>query len=395
MKHFILLIILSVCLSLPAMANDQVSTKNNINAIELSKLNQEIVLLRHELAKLRKEQLLYQKQIELTLLKSNQHQESIHQNNLKIQTNELQLGQLKNNYIDLNEKVNQNAVTVISQYDSAIKMISDIRTTLKQSSITTKIGAVTLLLGLMIEIIGATVLAGTHLVKVQQPVFTLKSTPALVDLGMSDINSEPRIDFLGSIASVMLFTGFLLQFSGTLLVLSLSYWHASLMICVAVIPGGLVFYYLLGQSYNQSRSEKLKIILGNIKKNFVPVFGSKCSICGKKVSYENAYVFWNQEPNSENHPYLSTPYKMHFGHYDCLTKTDYYKQPKNRNEQLPKIEIHRCHAIEFLKCVTPDMEKWWVEHNKHWAAKRDTDEKLSFSEYQFRQVLRQIKKLKT
>ncbi|WP_445358542.1 hypothetical protein [Microbulbifer sp. ANSA005] len=213
-----------------------------------------------------------------------------------------------------------------NQVSSVEASVKEISLAWAQSSNIAKIGAIILLSGLLIEIIGATVLAGTHLVTEQKEVNTLKSTPPSNDLSMIDVNSEPRIDFLGSIASFMLFSGFVLQFSGTILILSLPSWLVVIMVALAVIPGTLVICYLLGQSYNQSRTQKIRVILKNIKRNLIPSFGAKCEICSKSLKFHESYVFWSQEPNSEKHPYLYTPHNMHLGHQDCLASSGKYEQ---------------------------------------------------------------------
>lgn len=281
-----------------------------------------------------------------------------------------------------------------NQISSIKKSVKEISLAWAQSSSIAKIGAIVLLTGLLIEIIGATVLAGTHLVTEQKEVYTLKSTPPSNDLSMTDVNSEPRIDFLGSIASFMLFSGFILQFSGTILVLSLPAWLTATMVAFAVIPGTLVIYYLLGQSYNQSRSQKIKVILKNIKRNLTPSFGAKCEICSKNLKFNESYVFWSKEPNSENHPYLYTPYNMHLGHQNCLAECGKYEQSKDRHQELQEIEQHQKTVADFLTQDVPEMKKWWTEYRKHWSERRNSNETVSFSEYTFLQLLKQIDKLK-
>lgn len=281
-----------------------------------------------------------------------------------------------------------------NQISSVEKSVKNISLAWAQSSNISKIGAIVLLTGLLIEIIGATVLAGTHLVTEQKEVYTLKSTPPSNDLSMTDVNSEPRIDFLGSIASFMLFSGFVLQFSGTILVLSLPAWLAFTMVALAVIPGTLVIYYLLGQSYNQSRSKKLEIILKNIKRTLIPSFSAKCEKCSKNLKFKEAYVFWSKEPASENYPYLYAPYNMHLGHQVCLAGSGKYVRSKNRNPQLTEIEHHQKTVADFLMQDAPEMKKWWIEYRKHHADRGNAREAISFSEYTFLQVLKEIDRLK-
>lgn len=279
----------------------------------------------------------------------------------------------------------------INSVEASVKAIS---LAWAQSSNLAKLGAIILLTGLLIEIIGATVLAGTHLVTEQKEVYTLKSTPPSKDLSVTDVNSEPRIDFLGSIASFMLFVGFVLQFSGTILVLSLPSWLAVIMVALAIIPGSLVIFYLLGQSYNQSRKQKIKVILKNIRRNLTPSFSTKCEICSKRLKFNESYVFWSKEPSSEQHPYLNPPYNMHLGHKECLESSGKYEAPPNRNVALEKIEQHQKSVAEFLITDAPKMKQWWSEYREYWATKINSEETVNFSEYKFLQLLQEIKKLK-
>lgn len=314
---------------------------------------------------------------------------------------EVNSSDLKSNLFRVEENIREQLARIDNEFEGTNNQIESVEASVNQitlawshSSDIAKIGAIVLLSGLLIEIIGATVLAGTHLVTEQKEVYTLKSTPPSNDLSMTDVNSEPRIDFLGSIASFMLFLGFVLQFTGTILVLSLPAWLAATMVTLAIIPGTLVIYYLLGQSYNQSRKKKIKVILKNIKRNLTLSFRAKCEICSKSLKFDESYVFWSKEPNSEKHPYLHTPYNMLLGHKGCLESSGKYEQPKGRHQELEEIERHQKTVAEFLKRDVPAMKKWWSEYRKHWAERRNSEESVSFSEYTFHQLLREIDKLK-
>ncbi|MCQ6261283.1 hypothetical protein MLD55_05000 [Alcanivorax sp. MM125-6] len=314
---------------------------------------------------------------------------------------EVSLSDLKSNLFRVEENTRKRLARIDKEFEGTNNQIDSVEASVTQitlawshSSDIAKLGAIVLLSGLLIEIIGATVLAGTHLVTEQKEVYTLKSTPPCNDLSMTDVNSEPRIDFLGAIASFMLFFGFVLQFTGTIVVLSLPAWLAATMVMLAIIPGTLVIYYLLGQSYNQSRKEKIKVIIENIKRNLTPSFGAKCEVCSKSLKFDESYVFWSKEPDSENHPYLHPPYNMHLGHKGCLESSGKYEQPKGRHQELEGIEMHQKKVAEFLKRDVPAMKKWWSEYRRHWAERGNSEESVSFSEHMFHQLLREIDKLK-
>jgi len=324
--------------------------------------------------------------------------EQVKQSDKRVEVNS---ADLKSNLFRVEENAREQIARIDKEFEGTNNQIESLEASVNKitlawshSSDIAKLGAIVLLSGLLIEIIGATVLAGTHLVTEQKEVYTLKSTPPSNDLSMTDVNSEPRIDFLGSIASFMLFSGFVLQFTGTIIVLSLPAWLAATMVMLAIIPGTLVIYYLLGQSYNQSRKEKIKIILKNIKRNLTPSFSAKCEICSKSLKFDESYVFWSKEPNSEKHPYLHTPYNIHLGHKGCLESSGKYEQPKGRHQELEEIEMHQKNVAEFLKQDVPAMKKWWSEYRRYWAERRNSEESISFSEYTFNQLLREIDKLK-
>jgi hypothetical protein len=364
MRFVLIIMFLLVCTS---ASGSQSTEKKNAPADELNALSYELEILKKELEYLKNEQQMYGEQ------------------NRGVQE---KLGELNSGL----QAIKMESKDELSGLERSINEISF---AWRQFSLMTKIGAFILLAGLMIEIIGATVLAGTHLVAEQKPVYTLESTPPQKDLGLRDVVLEPKIDFLGSIASLILFLGFVFQFSGTVLVLSLPWWLTVVMVVLAILPGSWVIYYLLGQSYNQTRLEKLSVVAENIKRN-IPRYGVKCSICSRKVKrIDQAKVFWMQEPNSDQYPYLYTPYNMHLGHEACLEACGKYKQPKNRKEELPEIEIHKRGIEDFLLTDAPRLNIWWNEYRAHWLERRGTEEAICYSEYVYKKTLRQASKLKS
>lgn len=255
-----------------------------------------------------------------------------------------------------------------------------------ESSQISKVGAAILLIGLSIEVIGATVLAGTHLVVEQKDVYTLSSTPPLRDMGITDVNSKPRIDFLGAVASLMLFLGFVLQFSGTVMVLSLPVAANFLLILLAIVPSSIVIYYLLGQSYEQSRREKIMVICGNVKRNFISFSRNKCFICSKPVrEVSDAKVYWKQEKNSDSHPFLHTPRDMHFGHEKCLESSGIYEDTSS-GFSIGRDYFYRKDVVDFVENDVPVFEDWWKRYRKHWEEKSGGRERVCFSEYSYGKV---------
>lgn len=320
-------------------------------------------------------------EVRLNLIETNYEKEQKELKNLLIKTE-------KNKNI-LEKKL----LVTESKLNKATDSLTKISLIWSKSSNASKLGAFILLCGLLIEIIGATVLTGNHLIAKQKDVFTLKSTPPSVDLSLNDVNTEPKINFLGSLASILLFLGFVLQFTGTILVFSLPTWLNVFMVLLSIIPAFLILYYLLGQSYNQSRVDKIKIVFRNFRRNFIPEFGLKCDFCTKKVNKENAKIWWLQEPNSENYPFLYQPHYMHIGHEECLSKNDTYKPDPTRNIELPEINIIKVSVQEFIDNRIPELRKWWIEYNNSWAEKRHLDTNdITDAEYQFEELVKRIEK---
>lgn len=290
-------------------------------------------------------------------------------------------------YAELNEEL-QTTVTNLNEVNSTISKLSLNWT---QASSKTRLGAVILLCGLFIEIIGATLLAGTHLISRQEDVFTLNATPPSLDLSMNDVNKEPRINFLGTLASVLLFIGFVFQFTGTVLILSLPTWMSILIVSLSIVPSLLIIYYLLGQSYNQTRTEKLNLVIKNIRRNLFPAFGLKCDFCSNKINISTAQIWWIQESNSEAHPYLHVPCYLHIGHNECLEKSEEYKI-ENNNTESHDMEIIKVSIKDFISIKIPELKLWWEEYRQHWAEKRGKDTTLCNQEYEFIQLTKRVAK---
>jgi len=319
-------------------------------------------------------------EVRLNSLEANYQQEQKQLKNLLIKTEKT------NNILDKKLLITE------SKLEKTTDSFDKLSLTWSKSSNISKVGALILLCGLFIEIIGATVLTGNHLIAKQEDVFTLKSTPPSMDLSLNDINTEPKINFLGSLASILLFLGFILQFGGTILIFSLPTWLTISMILLSIIPAFLIIYYLLGQSYNQSRTDKIKIVFRNFKRNFIPEFGLKCDFCTQKVNKESAQIWWVQEPNSENYPFLHQPHYMHIGHEECLSKNDTYNPDPTRNIELSEINIIKVPVQEFINNKIPKLKKWWIDYNS-WAEKRHLDTNdITDAEYQFKELIKRVDK---
>ena len=133
----------------------------------------------------------------------------------------------------------------------------------------TKLGSIILLIGLMLEILGASLLSGSNLAQPQEDVLTLKPTKPLVDLSTSDVNKEPRLIFLGTLGTFLLVLGFLLQFSGAVVSIDISTYFSVISIAFALCASVIVPFYLLGQTSEQTRIKKIRTLWMNVRRNFI------------------------------------------------------------------------------------------------------------------------------
>jgi hypothetical protein len=227
--------------------------------------------------------------------------------------------------------------------------------------------AVILLLGLIIEIIGALFLAGPALIAKQVDIFSLRAGPPLTDLAMRDVHAEPRMHFLGSLGALCLLIGFVLQYVGTLVAISVG--PALLATLVAIASGISVWtlVFLLGQTWDQPRLEKLSKLATNTRRVLLPLWwtADRCDHCGESF-HRDGVVWWLQEANTPPHQYLHAPYRWHAGHPQCLTASCWYLDPHgNLSRHLKQSDVRG-----FVAEEAPRVTAWWLASNKHWDAVR-------------------------
>ena len=266
----------------------------------------------------------------------------------------------------------------------------DVSLILSKLSERTFVSAIFMLVGLVLEIVGAILLAGTYLVTQQSDVYTLKATPPLRDLALRDVKLEPRINFLGAIGAILLIIGFVIQFIGTIIVLSFSLLVAVSMIfmVISLIVG--IFYYLLGQSVEQTRSEKLRFLFRNFRRNILPSYKLSCDFCSKRLDVEEAQVWWLHEQNTEEFPFLHQAYHWHLGHDSCLNSSGLYDTKRPNNEVIVTLTINKTHLDEFKKSEIDKYNDWWRKYHEYWTKRRNTKSRKSAEQNEFLTIVSRI-----
>ena len=223
-------------------------------------------------------------------------------------------------------------------------------------------GGALLLVGLFFEVLGATFLAGPHLVAKQEDVFTLTSRAPAKDLALHDIYQTPRGNFLGLLGAVMLLIGFGIQCAATTLVLDLGPQHALATVVVLVIPGFLLAT-LIASNPEQSRRDKVRIAARNARRLLSAALGRTgvCDYCSGSVGQE-CVVWWIQEQNSEQHPYLHPPHELHMGHERCLEESGWYVVSDSWMDK--NVQVARFSRREFLENEAPKIEAWFRERRE-------------------------------
>jgi hypothetical protein len=246
-------------------------------------------------------------------------------------------------------------------------------------------------LGLLVELIGATLLAGSNFVTPQEDIFTLSVTRPLRDLALTDVVQEPRLKFLGILGTFSLIIGFTLQYCGTLTILSLPWWIFSLLIAIAAILGLGVIYYLAGQDPDQVRKDKFRVLSRNIKRNIITkikYFHNEllCDYCNGPVTNYTGEIWWMQEPNSDRYPFLHEPYKWHIGHPICLQRSGWYTIHRPDNNTMPQINLRNVKFDKFIQEQVLELEEWWTKHRQHWSTACGRDNGITSAQEDFQRL---------
>jgi len=197
------------------------------------------------------------------------------------------------------------------------------------------------------------------------------------DIATGDKMKDNVMNFYGIIGSIILVFGFCLQFSGTILIIGLDWWWMLLFITIAFALSFAVLYFLTGQTVGQSRGEKAKILLQNLKRILIipirELWLSKdkiiCELCLKPVGVGDAQIWYKQGTNSDKHPYLYRPYGFYMGHVACLAQMYPDKKPTGligMSDPVHKFDLKPFYDTEILKQII-----WLKECRSHWLKQRN------------------------
>jgi hypothetical protein len=238
----------------------------------------------------------------------------------------------------------------------------------KQSSRRSTYASRILLFGLIVEIIGALLLAGPALAVKQEDVVSLRAAPSLQDLRMDNVNEGPKLNYLGSLGALFLLAGFVLQYVGTLVSLGVSFKAGFLLTTIGLSVSCSVLWALLSQSFEQTPLEKLVIITKNSRRLFLPRRHNdeRCDGC-ERVVRDGGEIWWLEEAVSgPEFEYLHGPYEWHYGHPKCLPKIAKYS---NKVTGQSWAHLKKTMLPEFLATLVPHYERWWKGHAEHWKTK--------------------------
>ncbi|VBD43419.1 Uncharacterised protein [Burkholderia pseudomallei] len=233
------------------------------------------------------------------------------------------------------------------------------------------------ILGMALGVIGGTLLAGAQLTARQERISTLSQLPPIHDIATRNIEYEPVLNFFAILGSITLSIGFVLQLCGTLIASPLSIEAMVVIGAIAMASSTWILWFFLGRTYSQTRTEKLSTIQQNIRKNILqPIVqrlagrpSATCEVCCRKLSANDAEVWWLAEENLPEFPYLHAPYAFHYGHRDCLPQCEdyalYYAQPHRYTNHT----FHRESPETFIRDAAPKLRSWYRQQREYWAQK--------------------------
>lgn len=247
-----------------------------------------------------------------------------------------------------------------------------------------KLGAIILLVGLILETIGAILLSGNNLVNKIEKIRSVKIETGLFDLSMENIVQKSVLGYLSGIGSIALVFGFMLQFTGTLLVISQAQIQTALFLVIGIIVPITIVFYLTGQNPDQSRKEKIAILIFNIRITFFNSICSKllpksityCDICGEFLKSKNGEIWFLQEKQTKEHNSLHKPHNIQFGHEKCLCNDPSYEEDLKTGSLMDALNtnsIHKMALDEFLNINYSQLKNWFKDNKADWQKKKEKE----------------------
>jgi hypothetical protein len=312
-----------------------------------------------------------------------------------------QLSSLRNEVVESLKK-QENQIQVLDQVTKdKIKEIDLLKVQNTHNSELSSDGAIILLVGLLIEILGALLLGAPVLATKIEELSDFELDPSL-DMVLHAPKKEAVLAFYSMIGNILLFLGFTAQFTGTALLLNVD-WRVQLAIVLSVLAiVFLVLVWLLGIDPKQSRLPQLAFVCKNImrvsklKTSNILFRGRQCQLCLKKVEKKNSYIFWYDQGNFPTHPFLHPPSQFLVGHEDCMSKKISQKIADQANfEQQTKIQPHlqKLKGSDFISIKLDEYKKWFADHYDHWLKIRSDWPKPSKHEIEMDAAVEKIKRI--
>jgi hypothetical protein len=265
------------------------------------------------------------------------------------------------------------------------------------SSSKSQTAGIILLIGLFLDIVGATLLAGADLSKEVEPVKSGRVEYSAGDLAMSDDVKDGIMTYYGFLGCFILTIGFCLQFTGSIILLSLPMVWVAVFILMAALISFLIIYLLARQSLSQSFGEKMRITLHNTKVIFWYPIKTKlvnkrkviCEMCHKSLLFKDAEIWYKQEINIPEFPDLHPPYGFYLGHAECIKKQ--YPEEIEVEDWMPPHPVHKHNAADFYQNHLEKMYQWNEKRVKKqrekWKRNKDSPDQAEVNLRKLRLIL--------
>jgi len=246
----------------------------------------------------------------------------------------------------------------------------------RNNSRDSKIGSIFIALGLVLEILGATSLAGSFLGRNFVNITDFENPISASDLATIDPHRDSLLWMIGLLGLFLVILGFTAQFIGSLFALVHSWVMTIVPLTVVLICIIALLSYLVKLDPDQKPRNKIQILLLNIKRFTYLWFSNKmrCDYCAKLLTIQNAEVWWYKDTI---HPKF-----FHLGHPSCLALLEIYNLRGCENE------IVKSNPKQFLKEDKTLVEKLFIEN----PATLPSTGSFGQSKFHFRRILNLLNK---
>lgn len=300
---------------------------------------------------------------------NNTNETAIQLNKKNIEKNKLEIKKYSDKNKELSEEIKSSKQLIhLLEYELSEqgKTISSIKSFNQSSSKNSYIGAIILILGLFIEIVGAIFLSTPTLSEKLKEVRKLEVKGPIYDLNLTPTSNHSLIAMITTIGGLLLLVGFLFQVFGTAIILPYPWELKIAGVFFILLTAFATLYFVFGLSgIEQSRKEKFKhiytfIIYAIIK----PLFRQTDTLCDYcRRSVDDPYISYQFDPS-----HIYNPNLFQFGHKECLEKQVYeychenFPDPIIRGPQEKSFKILPAH--DFVNTDYSILEQWHLEKPK-------------------------------